>query len=98
MNNRDPQEREFSARLAVGRRVEAQTRQMGEMAAGGVAMQNLEQEELHGGGVSANLLYGFGHIIVQNHNLPPSRLTMTPWPRWGLLPFCYPECLPDDGR
>jgi hypothetical protein len=34
-------EREFSARLAVGRRAEAQTRQMGQMTTGGVAVEDL---------------------------------------------------------
>jgi hypothetical protein len=34
--------------LTVGGRREAQARQMGQMAAGGVAMQDLQQEELHG--------------------------------------------------
>ena len=42
-------QRESGARLTVGRRTEPQARQMGQMAAGGVAMQNLQQEELHGG-------------------------------------------------
>ena len=39
-------QREFGAGLTVGRRTEPQARQMGQMAAGGVAMQNLQQEEL----------------------------------------------------
>jgi hypothetical protein len=34
-------EREFGAGLTVGRCAEAQARQMGQMTAGGVAMQNL---------------------------------------------------------
>jgi hypothetical protein len=34
--------------LTIGRRREAHARQMGQMAAGGIAMQNLSQEELHG--------------------------------------------------
>ena len=42
-------QREFGARLTVGRRTEPQARQMGQMTAGGVAMQNLQQEELDGG-------------------------------------------------
>jgi hypothetical protein len=37
-------QRESGAGLTVGRRTEPQTRQMGQMAAGGVAMQNLQQE------------------------------------------------------
>src|SRR5215510_4184052 len=42
-------EREFGARLAVCRRAEPQARQMGQMAAGGVTMQNLQEKELDGG-------------------------------------------------
>jgi hypothetical protein len=42
-------QREFSARLAVGRCREPQARQMGQMTAGRVAMENLQQKELHGG-------------------------------------------------
>src|SRR4030095_8537264 len=42
-------QRESGAGLTVGRRTEPQARQMGQMAAGGVAMQNLPQEELDGG-------------------------------------------------
>ena len=42
-------QREFGTGLTVGRRTEPQARQMGQMAAGGVAMQNLQQEELDGG-------------------------------------------------
>ena len=42
-------ERESGARLTVGRRTEAQARQMGQMPAGGVPTQNLQQEELQGG-------------------------------------------------
>ena len=34
-------EREFRARLAVCRRAEAQTRQMGQMTTGGVAVEDL---------------------------------------------------------
>src|SRR6266511_3877540 len=39
---------ESSASLTVRRRTEPQARQMGQMTAGGVAIQNLQQEELHG--------------------------------------------------
>jgi hypothetical protein len=49
-------------------------------------------------GVSANLLYGFGHIIVQSHDLPPSLLTTTSWRPVGLLPLSHPEGSSDDGR
>src|SRR5262249_14537325 len=42
-------EREFGASLTVRCRTEPQARQMGQMAAGGVAVQNLQQEYLHGG-------------------------------------------------
>src|SRR5512132_2908843 len=42
-------QREFGPRLTVGRRREPQARQMGQMTAGGVAMQNLQQEEVYGG-------------------------------------------------
>jgi hypothetical protein len=42
-------QREFSTRLTVGRRCEPQARQMGQMTAGGVAMQHLQQEEVYGG-------------------------------------------------
>jgi hypothetical protein len=41
--------RESGAGLTGGRRREAPPRQMGQMAAGGVALQHLEQEERHGG-------------------------------------------------
>jgi hypothetical protein len=41
--------REPSTGLAVGRRTEPQARQMGQMAAGRVAVQHLQQEEVHGG-------------------------------------------------
>jgi hypothetical protein len=41
-------EREFGTSLTVRRRTVPQARQLGQMTAGGVAMQNLEQEELHG--------------------------------------------------
>src|SRR5919198_3394595 len=40
--------REFGTRLTGGRRREPQARQMRQMTAGGVAMQDLQQEELHG--------------------------------------------------
>jgi hypothetical protein len=40
--------RESGAGLTVCRRRDPQARQMGQMAAGRVAMQNLPQEELHG--------------------------------------------------
>ena len=42
-------QRESGASLTVGRRTEPQARQMGQMTAGGVAMKDLQQEELHGG-------------------------------------------------
>jgi len=42
-------QREFGTRLTGGRRTEPQARQMGQMTAGGVAMENLQQEELYGG-------------------------------------------------
>jgi hypothetical protein len=41
--------RESGAGLTVGRRREPSARQMGQMAASGVTMQNLPQEELHSG-------------------------------------------------
>lgn len=35
-------------------------------------------------GVSANLLYGFGHIIVQSYDLPLSLFATTSWRRVDL--------------
>jgi hypothetical protein len=42
-------QREFGTSLTGGRRREPSARQMGQMTAGGVAVQNLPQEELHHG-------------------------------------------------
>src|SRR5512132_245250 len=46
---REEAPREFGTRLTVGRRREPQARPMGQMTAGGVAMQHLPQEEVYGG-------------------------------------------------